>query len=189
MTRSELSPNSPRVVRKVQSLALHSFRAHTDGGSQAFRADAKSRGLSYPAAIAVTKAKDAEAGKKVQKPAGIVRRNPGRMDGVLWNGDSFVCARQVEGEGRPDARSLDDFDHERFVLAEKEWLARADKERLTLAEQEQLELAEEKEREARTAAMVVSLLDIARPAKRAKRRGTSVFSFAQVASTEQWTQA
>ncbi|KAJ7466447.1 hypothetical protein FB451DRAFT_1260889 [Mycena latifolia] len=150
MTRSELSPHSPRVVRK------------------AFRADAKSAGLSYRAAIAATKAKQAEEGKKVEKPAGIVRRNPGRMDGVQWNGDSFVCAQQIDGNvARPhEAMTWDAEDAEG-----------------TTGPQER-------------GAMVVSLLDIARPAK---RRGVAkkyevlptiqrVMELEDDAVSEQWEQ-
>ncbi|KAJ7702793.1 hypothetical protein B0H17DRAFT_1194661 [Mycena rosella] len=104
MTRSELSVHSPRVVRK------------------AFRADAKDAGLTYRAAIAATKAKDAEEGKKVERPVGIIRRNPGRMDGVQWNGDSFVCARQVDGDvARPhDAMTWDSEDMENAPTSEQE---------------------------------------------------------------------
>lgn len=87
-----------------------------------------------------TKAKAEAEGKKVEKPMGIIRRNPGRMDGVQWNGDSFVCTRQVDGDGprahEVGAREEDDED----VLAD--------------------------ERRPQNGPMVVSLLDIARPAKR-----------------------
>ncbi|KAJ7749413.1 hypothetical protein B0H16DRAFT_1551408 [Mycena metata] len=95
MTRSELSVHSPRVVRK------------------AFRAQATKAGLTYPAAIAATKKREEEEGKKVEKPVGIIRRNPGRMDGVQWNGDSFVCAQQVDGDvSRPsDAGTWDEEEH------------------------------------------------------------------------------
>ncbi|KAF7375795.1 Peptide hydrolase [Mycena sanguinolenta] len=104
MTRSELSPHSPRVVRK------------------AFRAEAASKA----------------EGKKVEKPMGIVRRNPGRMDGVQWNGDSFVCARQVDGD-TPNAEVED--------------------------EGTRTEAGSDEQRP-RDEPMVISLLDIARPAKR-----------------------
>ncbi|KAJ7037670.1 hypothetical protein C8F04DRAFT_1092001 [Mycena alexandri] len=122
MTRSELSVHSPRVVRK------------------AFRAQANSAGLTYRAAIAATKKREEEEGKKVEKPVGIIRRNPGRMDGVQWNGDSFVCARQVDGDGfRPsEAGTWDQEEHD------------------TSAD----------DRRPPTEPIVVSLLDIARPAKR-----------------------
>lgn len=33
---------------------------------------------------------------QVPKPTGIIRRNPGRMDGVRWNGSSFICAANVD---------------------------------------------------------------------------------------------
>ncbi|KAJ7183950.1 hypothetical protein C8R46DRAFT_1344600 [Mycena filopes] len=118
MTRSELSAHSPRVVRK------------------AFRAQASSAGLTYRAAIAATKAQAAEDGKKIEKPVGIIRRNPGRMDGVRWNGDSFVSPPAVDG----DAGAWDDDEREPSAATD--------------------------ERRAPTEPMVVSLLDIARPAKR-----------------------
>ncbi|KAJ6522474.1 hypothetical protein B0H19DRAFT_1202768 [Mycena capillaripes] len=151
MTRSELSPHSPRVVRK------------------AFRAQAVSKGLSYREAIIATKAKDEAEDKKIEKPMGIIRRNPGRMDGVQWNGDSFVCARQVDGEG-PRAHD---------VGAWKE-----DEGDAPLAD------------ETRPEPMVVSLLDIARPAK---RRGVAkkyevlptirrVIELEDDAASEQWEQ-
>ncbi|KAJ7204552.1 hypothetical protein B0H12DRAFT_472288 [Mycena haematopus] len=120
MTRSELSPHSPRVVRK------------------AFRAQAASKGLSYGEAVLAAKAKAAAEGTKVEKPLGIVRRNPGRMDGVQWNGDSFVCARQIDG----DAAEIED---------------EGTRTRVEVLSDEQ---------RARNEPMVVSLLDIARPAKR-----------------------
>ncbi|KAF7326794.1 hypothetical protein MSAN_02498900 [Mycena sanguinolenta] len=120
MTRSELSPHSPRVVRK------------------AFRAEAASKGLSFKEAILSAKATAAAEGKKVEKPVGIVRRNPGRMDGVQWNGDSFVCARQVDGD-TPNVEVED--------------------------EGTRTEAGSDEQRP-RGEPMVISLLDIARPAKR-----------------------
>ncbi|KAF7333743.1 Peptide hydrolase [Mycena venus] len=126
MTRSELSPHSPRVVRK------------------AFRAQASSKGLSFKEAILSAKAKQEEEGKKVEKPVGIVRRNPGRMDGVQWNGDSFVCARQVDGD---EPRAIDP------VVEDGE----DDNEALPRSHSEP---------------MVVSLLDIAR-VRPVKRRGVA----------------
>ncbi|KAF8172616.1 hypothetical protein K438DRAFT_1851428 [Mycena galopus ATCC 62051] len=119
MTRSEVSPHSPRVIRK------------------AFRAQAASKGLSYGEAVLSAKAKAAEEGKKIEKPMGIIRRNPGRMDGVQWNGDSFVCTRQVDGD--EPGRALNAVDQE--------------------------DAGNEPSDEQRPP-MVVSLLDIARPAKR-----------------------
>lgn len=109
---------------------------------QAFRAQAASKGLSFREAIVATKAKDEAEGKKIEKPVGIVRRNPGRMDGVQWNGDSFVCARQVDGDV---TRTYD----VRVGAREDDNEGNA-----TLAD------------ETRPEPMVVSLLDIARPAKR-----------------------
>ncbi|KAJ7260569.1 hypothetical protein C8J57DRAFT_1337558 [Mycena rebaudengoi] len=122
MTRSELSSHSPRVVRK------------------AFRAQANSAGLTYKAAVIASQARLAE--EKFEKPAGIIRRNPGRMDGFRWNGDSFVCAEQVDdglAPSRADIEESVDTPGERVVGEGR---------------------------------MVVSLLDIARPAK-ARRRGAA----------------
>jgi hypothetical protein len=139
MTRSELSPHSPRVVRKV---CLLLDRRYNFGGLtpyQAFRAQAASKGLSYREAILSTKAKEEAEGKKVEKPAGIIRRNPGRMDGVQWNGDSFVCARQVDGD-------------EPRALHGLTW------------DDDGIEHLENEPRP-RNEPMVISLLDIARPAK------------------------
>ncbi|CAK5284807.1 unnamed protein product [Mycena citricolor] len=123
MTRSALSENSPRVVRK------------------AFRAQAKSQGQSFRAAILAQKARAAEDGKKVEYPdAG--RRNPGRMDGMRWNGDSFVSPPQVDGE--EVSSDLEDD-------GASEWAAG---------------VADGKRAEGSLPQpMVVSLLDIARPAK------------------------
>jgi hypothetical protein len=52
---------------------------------------------------------------KVPAPAGIGRRNPGRMDGVKWNGSTFICVPKVDGfdqgssdEGEDDY--VDDYD-------------------------------------------------------------------------------
>ncbi|KAJ7067556.1 hypothetical protein C8F01DRAFT_1121644 [Mycena amicta] len=78
MTRSELSVHSPRVVRK------------------AFRAQARSQGISYPQAIAAAKARATADGAKQEFPEST-RRNFGRLDGVKWNGDSFVCPGRVDG--------------------------------------------------------------------------------------------
>ncbi|KAJ7141948.1 hypothetical protein C8R43DRAFT_1131257 [Mycena crocata] len=155
MTRSELSPHSPRVVRK------------------AFRAQANSTGLSFRAAILATKVREEEEGKKIQKPVGIIRRNPGRMDGVQWNGDSFVCARQVDG----------DKVHDEHVAWDAE-------------EQEDSVQVEEVEDRRPQTHIVVSLLDIARPAKRrgAAKKSQSVptlrrmIEFDDDTVSEQWEQ-
>ncbi|KAJ7626069.1 hypothetical protein FB45DRAFT_922888 [Roridomyces roridus] len=148
MTRSELNPHSPRVVRK------------------AFRAQAKTAGLTYREAI--LKAKADAATEKHLTPAGVIRRNPGRMDGVQWNGDSFVCASQVDGDDvKVEVTGVEEQDED--LAAE-------------------MRVPEEK--------VVVSLMDIARPAK---RRGTAkkyvvlpairrVKSFNDDAQSEQWEQ-
>jgi len=81
MTRSEQSPRSPSVAKK------------------AFRTQAKEAGVSYREAV--TARNEMLATKKVPKAAGVVRRNPGRMDGMRWNGDSFICVANVDGDNAP----------------------------------------------------------------------------------------
>lgn len=71
------------------------------------------------------------------------RRNPGRMDGVRWNGDQFICNSRVEGDSYS-------YDIESNVETDAD----------------EQEGAEETSRGVRSAAPVVSLMDIARPAKR-----------------------
>ncbi|KAK7038620.1 peptide hydrolase [Favolaschia claudopus] len=133
MTRSDVSPHSPKVVRK------------------AFRAQAASKGLSFKAAILADKARDEEEGKKFEKPVGsTTRRNPGRMDGVQWNGDSFVCRRQIDGdESTPTDPSAE--------VAIWEPIAGA--------------AGDEEKRREYNEPMVVSLMDIARPAKQRGKAG------------------
>ncbi|KAJ7925388.1 hypothetical protein B0H13DRAFT_2314602 [Mycena leptocephala] len=122
MTRSELTIDSPRVVRRV---------------CKALRAEAAGIELTYhyyKELSISTKVKEEAARKKVEKPVGTIRRNYGRMDGVRWNGASFVCGRQVDG---------DDLD--------------------AVSEEREDDVSESPDR--RTP-LVMSLLDIARPAKR-----------------------
>ncbi|KAJ6472846.1 hypothetical protein C8R47DRAFT_1145587 [Mycena vitilis] len=151
MTRSAVSAHSPRVLRK------------------AFRAEAASKGLSFKQAIVANKAKDAAEGKKIEKPVGIIRRNPGRMDGVQWNGDSFVCARQVDGDG-PRGHDFGAWEEDDSIVSD--------------------------EKRADNTPMVISLFDIARPAK---RRGVArkyevlptiprVIELEDDATSEQWEQ-
>ncbi|KAJ7197908.1 hypothetical protein GGX14DRAFT_700160 [Mycena pura] len=129
MTRSEVSVHSPRIVRK------------------AFRADARTRGLTYPEAVARAKERATADGIKPSGPTDGGRRNPGRMDGVTWNGDSFVSPGHVDGDvKRPHTAyefgTYDAADELHAEYADDGEVARPDKER------------------------VVSLLDMARPAKR-----------------------
>lgn len=129
MTRSEVSVHSPRIVRK------------------AFRADARSRGLTYPEAIARAKERATADGIKPSGPTEGGRRNPGRMDGVTWNGDSFVSPGHIDGDvKRPHTAyefgTCDAADELHAEYADEEDVAKPDKER------------------------VVSLLDMARPARR-----------------------
>lgn len=74
--------------------------------------------------------------QKTMKPR-LVRRNPGRMDGVLWNGDSFICANKVDEPAGGNATS--DFEDDSESDGEESAPRRTD--------------------------VVVTLLDIARPAK------------------------
>ncbi|KAJ8093736.1 hypothetical protein PM082_009596 [Marasmius tenuissimus] len=72
---------------------------HPKFAKKAFRANAREAGMRYVDALQARKEAQVEAGAKTlhTKP-GIGRRNPGRMDGVKWNGDSFVCATHVDGD-------------------------------------------------------------------------------------------
>lgn len=72
---------------------------------------------------------------------GIVRRNPGRMDGVRWNGRSFICARKVDGEGALAAGPHEEADERADTPCEAAWERRGG------------------------GALLASLLDIAKPAK------------------------
>jgi hypothetical protein len=50
-----------------------------------------------------------------------VRRNPGRMDGVTWNGSSFICNKSVDGETTlSEAINDSDFDSE-FNSDDYDW--------------------------------------------------------------------
>lgn len=69
-----------------------------------------------------------------------VRRNPGRMDGLRWNGSSFICSSSIDARTTYDI--IDDCDI-------GEW---------------DVDL-EEQEEKLSNATFSVSLLDIARPAK------------------------
>lgn len=77
--------------------------------------------------------------QKTMKPR-LVRRNPGRMDGVLWNGDSFICANKVdESTGKDTTFGVSDFEDDSD--------------------------SDEEESTPRRTDVVVTLLDMARPAK------------------------
>ncbi|TFK31910.1 hypothetical protein BDQ12DRAFT_68645 [Crucibulum laeve] len=56
------------------------------------RAKAQSEGTSFKSTVEASKKSQAEKFLKTVP----TRRNPGRMDGVQWNGDSFVCASKVD---------------------------------------------------------------------------------------------
>ncbi|KAK6984774.1 peptide hydrolase [Favolaschia claudopus] len=153
MTRSDISPHSPKVVRK------------------AFRLQAASKGLSFKEAILANKAKDEEEGKKFHRPGGSMqRRNPGRMDGVQWNGDSFVCTRQIDGD-EPVTTSAPSVG----LIFAREWESGFGD-----------EASEEKR--SYNEPMVVSLMDIARPAKRRGTRFSDMSGMQRIwdMQTEHW---
>ena len=163
MTRSEQSSYSPNAAKKVLLVHLYDLCQWLTIFLcvKVFKANAKNAGMSIEVAIK-TRA-DLLATKKVleplwpkiddslpqdwpwkiPKPVGNIRRNPGRMDGVSWNGSSFICAQKVDDGSPPREEDVDDhatdFDD-------------------TTVEQ----TTDDR--------MVVSLLDIARPAK---PKGTS----------------
>jgi hypothetical protein len=80
-------------------------------------------------------------------PFGIARRNPGRMDGSSWNGSTFICSRRIDGPPFNDL-SAEASDYEDDSDSHMTGFGLAP-------------------------AMINSLLDIARPAK---RKGTCHFS-------------
>ncbi|KAF7302858.1 hypothetical protein MKEN_01248000 [Mycena kentingensis (nom. inval.)] len=127
MTRSEVSEHSPRVVRK------------------AFRAQARTQGLTYPQAIAAAKARQLASGKIEYPATDAARRNAGQTD------DSFICPKRIDGG-----------------------MTRMQQQGAKDAWKEFVEEDEEKvEEDRRPAPLEVSLMDIARPAKR--RGGTKKF--------------
>ncbi|KAF9257055.1 hypothetical protein L218DRAFT_965676 [Marasmius fiardii PR-910] len=89
MTRSNISQYHPKLAKK------------------AFRAAAKDAGMRYVNAIQARSEAAKSDGKTLSTKIGVVRRNSGRMDGVRWNGDSFICPWNVDR--RYDA-SGNDFD-------------------------------------------------------------------------------
>ncbi|KAJ7594063.1 hypothetical protein C8J56DRAFT_776282, partial [Mycena floridula] len=102
------------------------------------------RALNKEAGIPIRQAIEARAQliaqQKTMKPVRLMRRNPGRMDGQTWNGDSFVCSEAIEEmEGRNPIYHMSDISDD------------------CVSDYEDPVLPETK---------VVSLMDIARPAKR-----------------------
>ena len=77
--------------------------------------------MRYVDAIQARKEAQIEAGvKQLYTKVGVGRRNPGRMDGVKWNGDSFVCAVRVDGDdGDSDSEYKYEWDED-VVVEEKE---------------------------------------------------------------------
>ncbi|KAL0945798.1 hypothetical protein HGRIS_012085 [Hohenbuehelia grisea] len=127
MTRSNQSPRAPKLVKKTAKKVLKaqgiSVKAAPQSVPEPFRvalfpnsaylgdprfcatcsrpsnADARSRG-----GVVLTKAcwrcEPPENKPKEAKSAnaGTTRRNPGRMDGRMWNGASFMCPLKVDDE-------------------------------------------------------------------------------------------
>ncbi|KAF9458892.1 hypothetical protein BDZ94DRAFT_64045 [Collybia nuda] len=123
MTRSALSPYSPKVAKK------------------AFRVKAEHEGVSFRAAMEAHKA-DLKT-QKFPAPAGIVRRNPGRMDGVRWNGSNFLCGEEVDGFDVGPIDLSNDIEYDYMVNYDDGYVPTHS-----------------------TRPLTVSILDIARPAKR-----------------------
>lgn len=71
--------------------------------------------------------------------APILRRNPGRMDGTKWNGDAFICPVRVDDGANDLEPHLDDDDYS------------------------------DTDHEPAPRKMVISLMDIAKPAKEKRR--------------------
>lgn len=59
--------------------------------AQKFREKARAQGIPFPVAIAKAK----ESVKAQNEYPATTRRNAGRMDGVSWNGASFICSATV----------------------------------------------------------------------------------------------
>jgi hypothetical protein len=96
-------------------------------------------------------------GIKAEKNSGLVRRNPGRMDGVQWRGASFTCPNRVDdSHERPDSPYDDDDDESDFEVD---------------FEPSQRGVHSNQTLEARV--YTISLMDIAKPAK---PRGICSFS-------------
>ncbi|ESK91220.1 hypothetical protein Moror_2940 [Moniliophthora roreri MCA 2997] len=76
MARSHISQYHPKVAKK------------------AFRTATRDAGIRYVDAITALKQTQAQE-KTLSNPS--TRRNPGRMDGAQWNGDSFICTKDVDG--------------------------------------------------------------------------------------------
>ncbi|KAF9257059.1 hypothetical protein L218DRAFT_965678 [Marasmius fiardii PR-910] len=107
MTRSSISQYHPKLAKK------------------ALRAAAKDAGMRYVDAIKARNEAVKSDGKTLStNKIGVVRRNPGRMDGVQWNGDSFICPwnvdRRYDGSGDDfDLGDGDDSDWEESEYPEK----------------------------------------------------------------------
>ncbi|KAF8652867.1 hypothetical protein AX16_004116 [Volvariella volvacea WC 439] len=130
MTRTQLSTYSPKVAKK------------------AFREELKQRNLTYRQGMEMRAQEEKEKTKRLY-PIGTARRNPGRMDGVQWNGQSFVSPRQVNGD-------VDDLEHDEEL---ERYLYKRDSSRAESKMPDYLPREEEASRH------VISLWDIAKPAK------------------------
>ncbi|KAK7052969.1 hypothetical protein VNI00_004289 [Paramarasmius palmivorus] len=101
MARSHISQYSPKVAKKARHFTpvLYVHWLTQDDSIQAFRSATREAGIRYVDAITALKQSQAQD-KTLSNPT--TRRNPGRMDGVRWNGDSFICARNVDGIDESD---------------------------------------------------------------------------------------
>ncbi|KAF9255781.1 hypothetical protein L218DRAFT_950503 [Marasmius fiardii PR-910] len=96
MTRSNVYKYHPKLAKKgaVIHQRLLSFKPFADPSffQQVFRAAANNVGMRYVNAIQARKEAEFNT-KTLTTKIGIARRNPGRMNGVQWNGHSFICPR------------------------------------------------------------------------------------------------
>ncbi|KAE9396712.1 hypothetical protein BT96DRAFT_996486 [Gymnopus androsaceus JB14] len=117
MTRSSQTKYSPQATKK------------------AWKRTCLAAGMSHSDAVIVSCS--SIPGKKV---SATDRRNPGRMDGVRWNADSFICPENVDGfESYDDSSDSEEEVYDDAMSGDS--------------------------RQREQAAHVVSLLDIAKPAK------------------------
>jgi len=146
MTRSNQSSYSPKIAKKVCFHPPYTFQSSSQS-HQAFKAEAKAHGLEFHKVIQAR----VDLLRENQKPIpGVVppkRRNMGRQDGVQWTGDSFLCAARVDGTREDDSNIP--------VDVARQWCEEERRQQFSL-----------QQTTPSTTVTVVSLLDIARPAKR-----------------------
>ncbi|KAJ4473161.1 hypothetical protein J3R30DRAFT_3515299 [Lentinula aciculospora] len=119
MTRSLQAKYCPRIVKKTLK------RTCLDAGMA--RNDAEEVSLSCLPA---------------PRASGTTRRNPGRMDGVQWKSNSFICPEHVDGS--------EPYDDETYEVEKGH---------------SEEDLTNDERRESSERLHIISLLDIARPAK------------------------